>query len=187
MRNVKVLYAFLIVIKSSTVTLATAEPLGNLLKKPKCYLYLHICNQFRGNNWVLMIFSLFLKKITHFFLMRTMTLQQSFFFSMNKWILGIKPHVVLFAPKAIYTSVCNKSLVNPPKLLSRNTVTDTIQCTEEHTWTSIPPIAQVLGRQTSIAAGGPFKRKKKWNSRQPFCKRCERLDNTPGYRKHNGA
>lgn len=53
MGNVKVLYGFFIVIKSSTVTLATIEPLGNLLKKPKCYLYLHICNQFRENNWAL--------------------------------------------------------------------------------------------------------------------------------------
>lgn len=40
-----------IIIKSSSVTLATAESLGSLLKKPKCYLYLHICNQFGENNW----------------------------------------------------------------------------------------------------------------------------------------
>lgn len=61
MGNVKVLYAFFIVIKSSTVTLATIEPLGNLLKKPKCYLYLHICNQFRKTIGLCFFVCLFLK------------------------------------------------------------------------------------------------------------------------------
>lgn len=89
MRSVEVLYASFIVIKSSTVTLATAESLGSLLKKPKCYLYLHICNQFRENNWGF-VWCTFFKQITHFFLM-TMTLQISAFWGLllNKSVLRI--------------------------------------------------------------------------------------------------
>lgn len=84
-----------IIIKSSSVTLATAESLGSLLKKPKCYLYLHICNQFGENNWGV-VGAAFLKekKKTEFFLYdcdpANFNLGFVLFFFFNKSVLGIE-------------------------------------------------------------------------------------------------
>lgn len=91
MRNVEVLYAFFIVIKSSTVTLATAESLGNLLKKPKCYLHLHICNQFRENNWGFVWWLFVFFKTNHTFFPYDYNPENfSFFFFLNKSVLVIE-------------------------------------------------------------------------------------------------